>query len=122
MSGKTEPQDQEAKGDTDNEAEGNKDNGNEQKENKEETITRAPGLMSLQKQSQKRYNNKSLQNQSRKEYDVFHIIEETGSDEGIMMLQIDPGNADTFDADKATANVETETMNEEYIYLTEDLG
>ena len=37
------------------------------------------------------------------------------------MLQVDPGNTNTFDGDKATADVEYEMMDEEYIYLTEDL-
>ena len=78
--------------------------------------------MSLCKQSQKRYDNKSLQNQSRKEYDVFNIIEETESNNGVMMLLIDPGNANTFNVDKATTDVKYEIMDEEYIYLTEDLG
>ena len=39
-----------------------------------------------------------------------------------MLLQIDPGNVDTFDVDKATKDVENEIMDKEYIYLTEDLG
>ena len=38
------------------------------------------------------------------------------------MLQIDPGNIDTFDVEKATTDVKTEIMDEEYLYLTEDLG
>ena len=46
------------------------------------------------------YANKSLQNQSHKEYEVFNIIEETESDEGVMVLQIDQGNVDIFDAEK----------------------
>ena len=77
--------------------------------------------MSLRKQSQKRYDNKSLQNQSRKEYDVFNIIEETKSDEAVMMLQIDLRDANAFNVDKATTDVECEMMDEEYIYLAEDI-
>ena len=38
------------------------------------------------------------------------------------MLQIDPGNVDTFDVDKPTTDVKNEMTEEEYIYLTEDLG
>ena len=37
------------------------------------------------------------------------------------MLQIYPGNVDTFDVEKAMTDVEYEIMDEEYIYLTEDL-
>ena len=66
--------------------------------------------------------NKSLQKQSRKEYDVFNITEENESDKGVMLLQIAPGNVDTFDVEKATTCVEYETMEEEHLYLTEDLG
>ena len=68
------------------------------------------------------YDNKSLQNQSRKEYDFFNILEETESGEEVMILQIDPGNVDTFNVNKATTDVENEMMDEKYIYLTEDLG
>ena len=104
------------------EDEENEDDGNEQKKDDEETVTRAAGSTSLQKLSQKRYDNKSLHNQSRKEYDVFNIIEETESNEGVMMLQIDPGNTNTFNVVKATTDVEYKMMDEEYVYLTEDLG
>ena len=38
------------------------------------------------------------------------------------MLQLDPCNPNAFDVDKATTDVEYEMMDEEYIYLTEDLG
>ena len=38
------------------------------------------------------------------------------------MLQIDPCNANAFDVDKATTDVEYQMMEEEYIYLTKDLG
>ena len=78
--------------------------------------------MNLQTQSRKRYDNKSLQNQLRKEYDVFNITEETESDEGVMMLQIDPCDAKAFDVDKATTDVEYQMMDKEYIYLTKYLG
>ena len=93
----------------------------ENNEEEEETTTRASGSMSLRKQSRKRYDNKSLQNQSRTEYD-FNIIEETESDEGVMMLQIDPNDTKAFDVDRATTDVEYQMMDKEYVYLTEDLG
>ena len=67
------------------------------------------------KNSHEKNDNKNLQNQSRKEYYVFKIIDETESNEGDMMLQVDPGNTNTFDGDKATADVEYEMMDEEYI-------
>ena len=38
------------------------------------------------------------------------------------MLQIDPCNANAFDVDKIITDVEYKMMDEEYIYLTEDLG
>ena len=78
--------------------------------------------MRLQKQSRKRYAIKSLQKQSCKEYDVFNISEETESDKGVMLIQINQGNVDTFDAEKAITDVKQETMDKEYIYLTEVLG
>ena len=59
--------------------------------------------MRLQKQSRKRYAIKSLQKQSCKTYDVFNIIGETGSNEGVMLLQIDLGNVDTSNVEKDTA-------------------
>merc|ERR1712086_273571 len=93
----------------------------ENNEEEEEKTTRASGSMNLRKQSRKRYDNKSLQNQSRTEYD-FNIIEETESDEGVMMLQIYPNDAKAFDVDRATTDVEYQMMDEEYVYLTEDLG
>ena len=68
------------------------------------------------------YANKSLQNQSHKAYDVSNIIEETESDEGVILLQSDPGNVDTFDVDEGTTDVENEMMDEEYIYLAVYLG
>ena len=37
------------------------------------------------------------------------------------MLQIDPCDTNAFDVDKATTDVEYQMMDEEYIYLTEDL-
>ena len=39
-----------------------------------------------------------------------------------MMLQIDPCDANAFNVDKTTADVEYQMMDEEYIYLTEGLG
>ena len=38
------------------------------------------------------------------------------------MLQIDPNDAKAFDVDRATTDVEYQMMDEEYVYLTEDLG
>ena len=38
------------------------------------------------------------------------------------MLQINPDKADTFGVDKATTDAKTVMMDEEYIYLTKDLG
>ena len=38
------------------------------------------------------------------------------------MLQIDPENVDTFDVEKAMTAVKNEMMDEEYIYMSEDLG
>ena len=38
------------------------------------------------------------------------------------MLQIDPRDTNVFDVNKATTDVEYQMMDEEYIYLTEDLG
>ena len=38
------------------------------------------------------------------------------------MLQIDPCDANAFDMDKATTGVKYQMMDEEYIYLTKDLG
>ena len=38
----------------------------------------------------------------------FNIIEETEDDEGVMLLQINQGNVDTFDAEKATPDVKNE--------------
>ena len=78
--------------------------------------------MNLQRQSQRQYNIKSLQKQSRKECDVFNVIKETEGNKGVMLCQIGPGNVNTFNAEKAAIYVKTEMMNEEYIYLTEDLG
>ena len=46
------------------EAKGDKDDGNEQNDDNKEAVTRASGSMSTQKQSQKQYNNRSLQKQS----------------------------------------------------------
>ena len=62
------------------------------------------------------------QKPSHKEHDVFDIIEETERDEGVMLLQINPGNIDAFNVEKATTEVKHEMMDEEYIYMTEDLG
>ena len=67
------------------------------------------------KTAKKRYDNKSLQKQSHKEYDVFNIIEETESNKGVMPLQIDPGIVDIFNAEKATTDIKNEMMDEEYI-------
>jgi len=72
--------------------------------------------MSLRKQSRKRYDSKSLQNQSLKEYDVFDIIKETESDEEVMMLQIDPSDVKAFDVDRATTDVEYQMMNRIHIF------
>ena len=40
------------------------------------------------------------------------MIEETKSDEGVTMLQIDPYDANAFDVDKATPDVEHHLMDE----------
>jgi len=66
----------------------------------------------------------NLRQQARIKYDVFNIVEETEMD-GVVMLMIDPDNADTFDtpdAEKAMLDAEIDMLNEEYMFLTEDLG
>jgi hypothetical protein len=69
----------------------------------------------------KKYDIKSLQRQSQKEYTVFNLIEETES-KGVVLLQINPGNDDTLDAEKVMIDSTIEILNEEYMLLTENLG
>ena len=77
--------------------------------------------MNLQRHSRKKYDIKSLQRQLRKQYDVFDVIGDTGS-KGVVLLQINPGNVDTFDAEEAMVDAKMKMLNEEYMFLTENLG
>ena len=110
-------EDQNEDGETPGVNETEEEDESEQKEDEEEVITRASGSMNLRQQSRKRYDNKSLRKQSH----AFNVIEET-EHEGVMMLQIDPHDNNTFDTNKATTDVQNEMMDEKYVCLTEGLG